>query len=269
MTATVSGLSVYPIKSTAGLTLAEAEVEKRGLAHDRRWLLVDGESRALTGREHPLLTQVQSELTAGALRVQATDAPPLDIPLGPSSGTRREVKVWGDICPAMHLGEIYDRWFSRYLGVDCHLVFMDEACVRPVDLEHGNPGDEVSFADGYPLLLIGEGSLADLNARLERPVQMANFRPNIVVGGCEAFVEDGWREVTIGELHFDVAEACARCVFTTVDPLTAKRDAKQEPLRTLTKYRRGPDGGVLFGQNLIARGRGTIRVGDPVVGVRR
>ncbi len=132
---------------------------------------------------------------------------------------------------------------------------------RPVDPDYGKPGDRVGLADGFPFLLISEASLADLNARLEQPLPMNRFRPNLVIGGCEPFAEDGWSRVRIGSITFRVVKPCSRCAITTVDQTTAV--AGKEPLRTLARFRKVGDK-VLFGQNLIHDGTGTLRTDDPV-----
>jgi uncharacterized protein YcbX len=141
---------------------------------------------------------------------------------------------------------------------------MTDELVRGVDPDYGQVGDEVSFADGFPLLLISEASLADLNGRLETPVSMRRFRPNLVVDGERAYAEDQWRRIRVGDVEFEGAKNCSRCVFTTIDPDTGVKDPTREPLRTLGGYRRKPQGGVYFGQNLIPRSGGAIHVGDRV-----
>ena len=140
---------------------------------------------------------------------------------------------------------------------------MDAGVTRPMTDAHSQAGDEVSFADAFPLLLISRAALDGLNARLAKPVSMLQFRPNLVVDGAPAHAEDGWKRIRIGEVEFDVAKPCTRCVFTTVDPLRGERDPDGEPLRTLIGYRRNGDG-VTFGQNLIPRSLGTLRIGDAV-----
>jgi hypothetical protein len=141
---------------------------------------------------------------------------------------------------------------------------MTDDLVRAVSQDYGQPGDEVSFADGYPLLLISEASLADLNTRLPRAVEMRRFRPNLVVDGEMPYAEDGWRRLRVGKVEFEGVKNCSRCIFTTIDPDSGEKHPDREPLRTLSTYRRRPQGGVFFGQNLIPRSRGVIRVGDPV-----
>jgi uncharacterized protein YcbX len=160
-------------------------------------------------------------------------------------------------------------WCSNYLGFGVRLVHMDDpATRRPVDPDCALPGETVAFADGYPLLLTSEASLDALNSLIaqgdhaaEGPLPMNRFRPNVVVAGTAAWAEDDWSEVAIGEVAFRVAKKCGRCVVTTTDQSTAERG--KEPLRTLARHRR-IGGRLVFGQNLVPRSTGTIRVGDPV-----
>ncbi|MNN63686.1 MOSC domain protein [compost metagenome] len=132
-----------------------------------------------------------------------------------------------------------------------------------MDTAYAEPGERVHFADGFPLLLIGQGSLDDLSARVGRPLEMLRFRPNLVVSGAEPYAEDSWKRIRIGALEFRVAKPCSRCILTTIDPHTGERSADREPLATLKAYRE-KDGEMLFGQNLIAEGMGELRVGMPV-----
>lgn len=170
------------------------------------------------------------------------------------------VEVWGDRCLAWSMGNDARIWFSTMLGTPCELVYMPDESDRPTD--HGAFGREnqVSFADSYPFLLISEASLADLNQRLDTPIPMNRFRPNLVVSGCDAFSEDHWTEIRIGNVPFQVAKSCSRCTIPTVDQATGKRSP--EPLKTLATYRHW-DGQIWFGQNLIHHTLGTLNVGDP------
>jgi len=261
----VTEINIYPIKSTRRISLAESTVLKRGLAWDRRWMLVDSKGHFITARKYPRLATVTTQLTTDTLKVCVREMPDLSIPLEPpEAGETRQVTIWRDQCTAMDYGPDYDRWFSEYLGLECHLVRMRNTDVRAVNPDYGVGGDEVSFADSFPLLLISEASLADLNNRLDNPVSMRRFRPNIVVSGCDAFDEDHWQRLRIGDLEFAGAKACSRCIFTTIDPETGEKDPDREPLRTLGTYRTREEGGIYFGQNLIPRSVGTIHVGDPV-----
>lgn len=259
-------LHIYPIKATGGVDLDEAVVERRGLAHDRRWLLVDAAGVFLTQREHARLALVRAQVYPAYLEVRAPAMEPLLVPFPEARAPRMGVRVWKNTVDAAVACEGAQAWFSRFLEVDCRLVYMDAAAVRPVDARYAVGESEVSFADGYPLLLTSEASLAALNARLDDPVPMTRFRPNVVVAGVEAFAEDRWRQVRIGEALFHVVKPCARCVVTTIDQQTAAQG--KEPLRTLRTFRRRGRQ-VYFGMNLIPDEPGVVRVGEAVEVVAR
>lgn len=261
---TVSAIHVYPVKSTAGLSLPRANVLAEGLEHDRRWMLIDAQGGCLTAREHPRLVRIRATPRAGGLALSSADAEPLTVADARGRGDPITVTIWRDRVAARRVDPAADAWFASQLGVPCTLVVMPATTRRAVDPDYGGAGDTVSFADGYPLLLVGEASLAELNARSPRRAEMARFRPNLTVSGCAAFAEDGWRRIRVGAVTFDAPKACDRCVMTTVDPATGEKDAALEPLRTLAAFRRDRERGILFGVNLIPRGEGRVGVGDPV-----
>ena len=259
----VSELYIYPIKSCRGIAVASAEVEARGFAGDRRYMLVDAKGRFLTQREHPRMALIDVQRGDDGWRVAAPGRPALRIPLQLREGTECEVRIWRDTVQALLAPEEVNLWFAEVMGFACGLVYMGDHHHRPVSHEGAEFDDEVSFADSAPLLLISTGSLADLNARLARPVTMRHFRPNLVVDARAPFTEDGWVGIAAGSAVLAVSWPCSRCVLTTVDPGTGERDAGGEPLETLKTYRRvGPR--VMFGQNLVPRRPGTVRVGDAV-----
>jgi len=268
MTATLSALNLFPLKSAAALPLQQAEVEPRGLAGDRRWMVVDEGATFVTGRQLARLPLVRATpLGEGGIRLDAPGMPSLEVAAPVAAGVRVATTVWGvAVEPLLAAAEAGD-WLSRFLDRPLRLVHMDDACVRRLkakyDGRYGRDEDVVSFADGFPLLLVSQAALDQLNARLAVPVPMLRFRPNLVVAGTAPHAEDGWRRVRIGAIEFEVAKACTRCVFTTVDFERGERDPDGEPLRTLATYRRTAEG-VTFGQNLIPRGSGTLRVGDAV-----
>lgn len=261
MTITLSGLYVYPLKSCAPLPRPAAEVDPRGLAGDRRWMVVDADGRFVTGRQQPRLTLVRACPDGpDALRLDAPDLPTLR--LVPAAAERTAVTVWGSRVLALPAEPAADAWISRFLGQPARFVHMDAAATRRIDGGYSEAG-EVSFADGFPLLLLSAVAVDLLNARLARPVSPLRFRPNLIVAGTEAHAEDRWKRVRIGEVVFEVVKPCTRCVFTTVDFERGVRDPDGEPLRTLLTYRRGADG-VTFGQNLVPLTGGGVRVGDRV-----
>jgi hypothetical protein len=258
----LSGLNIYPIKSARGIALDRSEVDSFGLRHDRRWMVVDETGQFLSQRTYPRMALVVPTIQGGMLRVDAPGMPTLETPVNPSVTVAKRVTVWRDSCGAAWLGEKAAAWFSTFLGVSSSLVHMSEQTVRPADPTHAPEGARVSFADGFPFLLISEESLADLNGRLTEPLPMNRFRPNLVVAGGEPYAEDGWSRIEIGGVALRVVKPCGRCVTTTTDQATAARGL--EPLRTLATYRKR-DGQVMFGQNVVHEGTGRLCVGDRIV----
>ncbi len=260
---TLSGLHVYPIKSAAGVAVERAEVEERGLRYDRRWMLVDEDGVFLSQRRFPRMALIRIGIEEDHLAIEGPDMPPLEVPLHPENGERIRAEVWGDVVDAVPAGKDADRWFGEFLSGPYGLVHLPDESVRPVDPEYGARGDHVSLADSFPFLLISEASLADLNARLEVPLPMNRFRPNLVVRGCAPFAEDDWKTVRIGGIPFRAVKRCARCAITTVNQETA--ETAKEPLRTLATFRK-VGSKVLFGQNLAGDSTGVVSVGDVVEG---
>jgi hypothetical protein len=254
----IAALYVHPVKGFAGIRVESAEVTARGLAHDRRWMVVDADGMFVTQRERPEMVLVRTALAAGAIELGAPGLPPFRLPLRHEAGPRRDVRVWRHQGRGVAHAE-GSAWISRFLGGPHELVYMPDQERRPVDPDYGRPGDIVSFADGYPLLLISQASLDHLNARLAAPIVMERFRPSLVVEGCPPHAEDDWPAFSIGALPFRGVKPCSRCVVTTVDPATGVRGL--EPLRTLAVYR-SRDGKVWFGMNVVPDGTGPLRVGD-------
>ncbi len=259
----ISECFIHPVKSCASLVRDSLDIEPRGPKRDRRYMVIDSDGRFLTGRKLPRMVLVRATPDAQGLLLAAPDMPPLRVAAADDSVQRLTVRVWGDEVSARAAGAAADAWLSSFLGCDVRLVYMDEAATRRVDTDKGKPGDEVSFADSYPLLLIGQSALDQLNDKLATALPITRFRPNLVFAGGPPHAEDAWRRVRIGGLHFDVVEPCTRCVFTTVDPGSGEFDPGGEPLATLKTYRRGPSG-ITFGVNLIARDSGRLRTGDAV-----
>ncbi|MBX3689450.1 MOSC domain-containing protein [Dokdonella sp.] len=262
MIARVSALHVYPIKSCAPWTVDEAVVGPRGFDGDRRWMVVDAQGRFITARKQPRLVLIRAEAAGAGLRLQAPAMPSQRLHAAPDL-PRISAQVWESTVQAQAGCPEADAWISRFLGQSARFVHMDAACVRSVSADYGDEGDEVSFADGFPLLLISQAALDGLNERLAMPVPMLRFRPSLVVAGTAPHAEDDWCRIRVGAIEFDVVKPCTRCVFTTVDLEHGTFDPAGEPLKTLMGYRRTPKG-VRFGQNLIPRGRGVLRVGDAV-----
>jgi uncharacterized protein len=262
-------LFVYPIKSLGGIRLTEAVVEPRGLRHDRRWMLIDPHSRQfLTQRTDATLALLAVGLEADALVVHHRTRPELGtlrVPLTEPLTRPVSVTIWEDTVPALPVSAAADAWFTVAINRPAQLVYMPDSTRRPVDPERA-PRAIVSFADGYPLLAIGEAALAELNHRLtaasEAPVPMDRFRPNLVFQGGAPHAEDAWGAFRIGEVAFQGVKKCARCIVTTIDQQTAVTG--KEPLRTLNKYRRTGNK-VDFGQDVVPLTTGVVRVGEVLV----
>ena len=267
----VTGLYLYPVKSLRGYAVSTAEFDDWGFAGDRRFMIVhEADGLFITQRTHPRLALIEAVLTAEALTLSATGHGSVTVPSKASSGLRR-VTVWKSTVTADDCGDDPAEWLSDFLGLPLRLVRMGGTFQRPIVKPTAQPGDVVSFADGYPFLAISEASLAHLNDRIQEnqgePVPMNRFRPNLVVADCAAFAEDDWSRIRIGRAVFRNGGPCARCIVTTTDQFTGKRMGK-EPLKTLATFRRDPADptDVNFGVNLIHESKqGTICVGDIVV----
>ncbi|WP_460952329.1 MOSC domain-containing protein [Spirosoma daeguense] len=277
---TISELYIYPIKSLGGISVSEVVVEPKGFRYDRRFMLVSPEGEFMTQRTNHQMALIDVAINDNILRVWHRHNPDnvLNLPLPPAVATSSEVQetmlvnIWDskDV-PAQTVSAEADAWFSDILGKPCRLVHMPDTTYRSVDSKYARNNDAVSFADGYPYLLIGQSSLNHLNQRLAEPIEMKRFRPNIVVNDSLPYEEDGWQHFRVGELDFYGVKPCARCVLTTIDPETAKPG--KEPLRTLKTYRQW-NAKILFGQNVLAQGvgnstLGTLRVGQPIDVIQR
>lgn len=257
----LSAIHLYPVKGMRGVSARRAAVENQGLRGDRRWVVVGADGTFLSQRTHPRLAVLSAVIRGQGLELSAPGRRAIRID-PPSGQDRIAVTVWNDSLEAAAADGAADSWLSDFLEVPCRLAYMDDSRLRPISSAAGRPGEYVSFADGYPLLLISEASLEDLNGRLSEPLPMDRFRPNLVVTGCEPFAEDSWSRISVGEVVFRTAGQCARCSVTTVDQESGTRNSA-EPLRTLASFRK-TDKGVVFGVNLIPEQPGPLVLGDGV-----
>lgn len=260
---TLSEIWIYPVKSLAGIRLQHAKVKQKGLLYDRRWMLVDETGRFLTQREHPEMSRFQltiereqlvviNQLSSESIVIELESTKP---------GESLPVQIWDDNVHAIEVSVAHSRWFSHQLKINCKLVFFPEANRREVDPEYAKKNEQVSLADGYPFLIIGQASLDALNQRLKSPVPMNRFRPNFVFTGGLPYEEDGWKKFTIGNNRFIGVKPCGRCVLTTVDQETGKKGS--EPLATLATYRKQGNK-INFGQNMLAIDYDEIQEGDEI-----
>ncbi len=274
----ISEINIYPIKSLGEIPLQRSIVEDRGLQYDRRFMLVDENNDLLTQREFSKMATIDVEVLENGLNVSTDGFEKMQISNDFGETEKVKVRVWQSFCDALVANDEINRWFSEVLKTNCRLVKMPDSTHRQIN-ELFNKGNEiVSFADGYPLLIISENSLADLNKKLEKQIPMNRFRPNLVVSGATGFAEDNWKKIKIGNTIFRSTKPCARCVIPTIDQKTGISDVK-EPLKTLATFRKSSDvfpdtfeeyglgkNDILFGQNLVAENFGEeIKVGDEVI----
>ncbi len=274
----ISEINIYPIKSLGGISVETATVEERGLRHDRRWMLTDLDGKFMTQREFPKMAtmSVWFEDTDG-LGVAADAFGDVFVPFEPDSENRQQVTIWESVCEVQVYGAALNEWFSDVMGRKCQLVHMPDDSRRSVNPRFDSGRDIVSFADGYPLMVVGEASLDELNSRLETKLPMNRFRPSLVISGCSAFAEDDWKRIQIGDAVFRATKPCERCVITTIDQSNGESDCK-DPLKTLATYRSAKDvmpgrydslgisgNAALFGQNFIGENfQSVLMVGDDV-----
>jgi uncharacterized protein YcbX len=271
----VTGIFIYPLKSCRGIELKEAEVTPKGFAWDREFMIVDEGGNLITQRQYPQLAKVRVCLERDAIALSLDEESFNSFQFTPQlDGEQVAVEIWRDRVVAIAQGDGVAQWLQKALNLEGNfrLVRCSPRHPRPVNPKYAvRDGDSVSFADGYPFLLTNTASLDELNQRLEvaynghsQAVPMDRFRPNIVIEGDEPFAEDCWDIIQVGEVTFDLVKPCSRCVITTTNQLNGDRNSLQEPLKTLSTFRKVSQAGILFGENMIPRNLGLVKVGDRV-----
>ena len=257
----VHSLWIYPVKSLAGIAVDEFELDDFGPVSDRRWMIIDDAGKFVTQRTVPELARIGVALEQGSVELAIPGEGRFTLT---PTDDRVETSVWNDGVMAQLAQSKVSDALSRFCGRPLRLAFMPSSSFRRVDPTRVAQERRVSFADGFPLLVTNLASLDDLNRRLEHPVEMRRFRPNVVVEGTEAWAEDHWRTLRLDACRLTLAKPCSRCVLTTVDPQTGVKDPGTQPLRTLSGFRRTEEG-VIFGMNAIHDSMGRIRIGDAVI----
>ena len=261
----ITGLFIYPVKGLGGVCLTESAVEREGLRHDRRYMIVGQDNVFRSQRQLPQMATLRPQIQGDALLI--TNARGESIVTNIPETDPEPVTVWNSTVLAYGGDDRADAWLSDHLQEPVRLFRMGPATDRPVSPDFADPDGRVSFADGFPILLANDTSLADLNRRLRIPIPMDRFRANIVVSGIpgEPWAEDTFGRYQIGELAALGNKLCARCQVPTIDQATGERTGP-EPLTTLAQFRT-IEGKVMFGMNLIPRLASEsplIRLGDPV-----
>jgi uncharacterized protein YcbX len=255
----LSNLTYYPIKACRGFDVKESNVERMGLEHDRRMMVVTAEGDFLTQREYPKLALITPTLKNDTVTLSAPDFDSIHFNVQ-KSGAAWPVHIWkAKEVSAVDQGDETAEWFSNWLGVSVRLVHIADGFKRTLNPDYAiNADDHTGFADGYPILIISEESLQDLNSKLDSPLPMNRFRPNIVVRDCASFAEDNWKRIRIGDIEMALVKPCPRCVVTTIDKETLAKS--KEPLKTLESYRRH-ELGAIFGMNVIPLNSGRLELG--------
>ena len=263
MTVRVSSLYIYPIKSCGGIRVPEIILTPHGPQYDRQFVLINDKGKFLSQRDfqETKMCLIETELRDETLLVRAPNMPEIGVSLEPREGPIVGVTLHSDTCLGLDQGDALAEWFSEVIGSKCRLIGYAEKYPRLRESDFLGRKIHISFADSYPLLIISEESLGDLNSRLAEPLPMNRFRPNIVVSGCKPYAEDQWQEIRVGNVKLQGAKQCVRCAIPTTDQTTGKRS--KEPLRTLAKYRKTSEG-VVFGRNYLHLNEGIIRERDIV-----
>lgn len=261
----VVSLHRYPVKSMGGQAIDRARVDPIGIEADRRWMIVNEAGRFLTRRELPRLAQIEALPHPEGIMLRNADAGELLVSFPASDAESQTAKIWNDSLSVRIADAAANDYVSAVLRKPLRLAYQPAASHRPIDPDFGLPDEGVSLADGFPILVTTEESLAALNAQLAHKVGMDRFRPSIVIAGATApWAEDRWRRIRVGGLELRIVKPCARCVMTTQDPATGAVVDGNEPLSTLRAMGRQTRKGIIFGQNAIPDGPGEIAVGDPV-----
>lgn len=257
----ITNLFIYPIKSLGGISKNIAEVTLKGLAFDRRWTLVGPDNVFLSQRTVPVLGNfIVKELADSFLVINKVSENEIEIPKTPESKDLETIKIWDDEVVAVNMGEIYNIWFSNETGMDVRLFFQPEDSIRPIDTNYSiNNAEETSLSDGYPILVISEGSINKLNKLCLEPMVIERFRPNILIDEQTPHLEDELKGFVVGSAKFYGVKPCARCIVTTINPENLIKTA--EPLKTLSTYRKVGNK-ILFGQNVLVHKAGVIKIGD-------
>ncbi len=256
---TISGITIYPVKGMGGIAVQQARVLPKGLAHDRRWMLVDENNLFISQRNTPQLALCQISLFNAHLTISYQQETVM-VPFA-CTGNHFSAIIWDDEVVVQEVDDNVSAQLSAILCKKVRLVYFPEDNDRSVDPAYAVDNNHTSLSDGYPILIISEASLDDLNSRLEVPVAMNRFRPNIVVSGAPAFAEDSWRHFTAGQLEMYGVKPCSRCTVTTINQENASPGP--EPLRTLSSFRKMHNK-VYFGMNIIPGTTGVISIGDVI-----
>ncbi len=242
-------INIYPVKACKGMSQTRAELTPYGLKNDRRWMAVDAKGNFLSQRTIPKMALIEPSFAREGLVLKAPNSNVIEIPFRSKTNSTRTVNIWDDSCTAEDCGDEAAKWFTDFLDIEARLVTMGSTFDRSVNATYSQRHDRIGFADAFPFFLLSSSSLRVLIEKLDQPIPMNRFRPNLVVSGCEPYAEDCWKRISLGGMPFEVCKSCSRCTIPTVDQISGTKG--KEPLVTLSTYRKGNNNKVFFGQNLI------------------
>lgn len=264
----ISELFVYPGKGFQGTSLDVMDVTATGPLHDRQLMLIDENNQFMSQRQHPAIATLGISIQENQCHLSIPNLPPLVF--AEDTSNPLEATIWKDTVNVVEWSQQASQALSKFLGESCRLVGMAPNSKRELPPKYATGFSQVQFADGFPFLLISQASLDDLNSRLDVPVPMNRFRPNVVVTGCEPYEEDQWEAIKIGDIRFDLPKPCSRCTVTTVNQDTGQvvKERGKNPLKALARYRNTAKG-IMFGQNMVHHSTGVLKVGQAVEIVKR
>lgn len=252
----ISELYIYPVKSLAGIKLSSSTLSQFGLRYDRRWMIVDTAGKFLSQRELPKMATIKTSIVNDKLVLTHNEKSINVAEIQPLS-ERITVTVWNDTLEAVKTDDQVNRWLSQVLAQDCQLVYMHKQAKRQIDKDYAENNQYVSFADAFPILVISQASLDELNSKLDKPVNINRFRANMIVSGSKAHEEDYWQDLSINDIQFKAVKKCSRCIIPSINQSTGKQD-NVKMLSVLNRYRK-EDKKIKFGQNLIYKNASAIQ----------
>ncbi|CBJ79929.1 putative 2Fe-2S protein with ferredoxin-like NADP-linked domain and 2Fe-2S ferredoxin-like domain [Xenorhabdus bovienii str. Jollieti] len=259
---TLSRLYTYPVKSMRGLQLSHSLTGESGLMFDRNFMITTTDGIFMTARQYPQLVLFTPFMLNNGIYLRAPNGESATVLYSDFKEERHPTEVWNNHFTALVAPDEVNIWLSSFFDTPVQLRWLSEELTRRVKQF---PDISLSFADGFPYLIINEASFHALQQRCPASIKIEQFRANIVVTGAAPFEEDSWQTIQIGNIIFDLPKPCSRCILTTISTEKGRKNPKSEPLATLQSFRTAKENGAVdFGQNAIARNSGIIRVGDNV-----
>lgn len=256
---TLSRIYTHPIKSMRGIRLSHAFADISGLTFDRNFMVTTLEGKFITARKYPQMLLFTPAMLSNGLHLRAPNGESATVLYQDFNDNQSPTEVWGNHFHALIAPDTINSWLSSFFDEPVQLRWLSPQLSRRVKNHADIP---LSFADGYPFLLINESSVQELQRRCPASIKLEQFRGNLIITGAKPFEEDTWKKIQIDDVVFTLDKPCSRCILTTVSPEKGIKHPDSEPLATLQTFRTAENGDVDFGQNVIIHNTGVIRVGD-------